>query len=103
MGVIPEGHTLFVVDIEYVVPFEQIEQIEPVLEPHMAFVKQGYADGHFLCSGPKNPRTGGIVIAIGETLAAIEALMAEDPFVSAGVVKVQITEFAASNRHPVLV
>ncbi|WP_370046990.1 MULTISPECIES: YciI family protein [Salipiger] len=100
MGVIPEGHTLFVVDIEYVVPFEQIE---PVLEPHMAFVKQGYADGHFLCSGPKNPRTGGIVIAIGETLAVIEALMAEDPFVSAGVVKVQITEFAASNRHPALV
>lgn len=99
MGVIPEGHTLFVVDIEYVVPFEQIE---PVLEPHMAFVKQGYADGHFLCSGPKNPRTGGIVIAIGRSLAAVEALMAEDPFVTEAVVKVQITEFAASNRHPVL-
>ncbi|MBY6003984.1 hypothetical protein KUV62_08700 [Salipiger bermudensis] len=99
MGVIPEGHSLFVVDIEYVVPFEQIE---PVLAPHMDFVRQGYADGHFLCSGPKNPRSGGIVIAIGASLAAIEALMAEDPFVSAGVVTVQITEFAASNRHPVL-
>ena len=38
-------------------------QIEPVLAPHMDFVKQCYAEGRFLVSGPKDPRTGGIVIA----------------------------------------
>ena len=99
MSLIPEGHGLFVIDIEYTVPFEQIE---PVLAPHMDFVKQCYAEGRFLVSGPKDPRTGGIVIATGPSRDEIEALMARDPFVEAGVVAVTITPFAASNRHPAL-
>lgn len=99
MSLIPDGHALFVVDIEYVVPFEQIE---PVLSPHMAFIKQGYAEGRFLASGPKNPRTGGVIIAIGTSRDEIETLMAQDPFAQNGVVRMQITEFAASNRHPAL-
>lgn len=95
MSLIPEGHSLFVIDIAYVVPFEQIE---PVLAPHMEFVRRGYADGHFLMSGPKTPRTGGVVIAMGTSKAEIEALMAQDPFAVAGVVTMEITEFSASNR-----
>jgi uncharacterized protein YciI len=99
MSVIPEGSALFVIDIEYIVPFEEVQK---VLEPHMAFVKQGYAEGRFLASGPKTPRTGGVVIAMGASLQEVEALMAQDPFVEAGVVALKITEFAASNRHPAL-
>lgn len=97
MSLIPEGHSLFVIDIDYVVPFEQIE---PVLAPHMDFVRQGYADGHFLMSGPKTPRTGGVVIAMGTSKEEIEALVAQDPFAVEGVVTMEITEFSASNRMP---
>ena len=67
-----------------------------------AVVKQCYAEGRFLVSGPKDPRTGGIVIATGPSRDEIEALMARDPFVEAGVVTVTITPFSASNRHPAL-
>ncbi|MBN9886046.1 YciI family protein [Salipiger abyssi] len=97
MSLIPEGQSLFVIDITYAVPFEQIE---PVLAPHMDFVKKGYAEGHFLTSGPKNPRSGGVVIAMGTSKADIEALMAQDPFAQEGVVTMEITEFSASNRVP---
>ncbi|MCR8549587.1 YciI family protein [Salipiger sp. P9] len=99
MSVIPEGHSLFVVDIEYIVPFAEIE---PVLEPHMAFIAEGYGQGRFLASGPKSPRSGGVIIAIGASKDEVAALMAQDPFAIHEVARMTITEFAASNRHPVL-
>ena len=40
MSLIPEGWLLFAVDIEYTVPFDEVEK---VLEPHMEFVRRAYA------------------------------------------------------------
>lgn len=94
MSVIPQGHNLFAVDITYNVP---ISEIEPHIESHMGFIDKGYAEGRFLASGAKVPRTGGMIIAIGKDRAEIEALMAQDPFTIAGVVALQITEFKAAN------
>lgn len=94
MPVIPQTHNLFVVDITYIVP---LPEIEPHIEAHMVFVAKGYEQGRFLASGAKVPRIGGMIIAICETRAEVEALMAQDPFSIAGVVTLQITEFKASN------
>lgn len=94
MPTIPQGHNLFAVDITYNVP---MSEIEPYIEPHMAFIEKGYEDGRFLASGAKVPRTGGMIIAIGTNREEIEALMAQDPFTIAGVVALQITEFKAAN------
>ncbi|PYG26592.1 YciI family protein [Pelagimonas varians] len=94
MPVIPHGHNLFAVDITYNVP---MSEIEPHIEPHMGFIAKGYAEGRFLASGAKVPRTGGMIIAIGTDRAEIETLMAQDPFTIAGVVALQITEFKAAN------
>lgn len=94
MSVIPHGHNLFAVDITYNVP---MSEIEPHIEPHMDFIAKGYAEGRFLASGAKVPRTGGMIIAIGTDRAEIETLMAQDPFTIAGVVALQITEFKAAN------
>ncbi|GGG79151.1 hypothetical protein GCM10011415_30310 [Salipiger pallidus] len=99
MSVIPDGNVLFVVDIEYAVPFEEVQ---PVLPPHMEFVKRCFAEGHFLVSGPKTPRSGGVVIATAPDRAAIEALIAGDPFCTEGVVTVTITEFGVSNMADAL-
>ena len=81
---------MFILALTYVKPNEEADRY---MEPHMAWVKEGYSRGSFLASGRKVPRTGGVILAIGER-AAIEAYVAEDPFTIHGVAEYEITEVA---------
>ncbi|ACE92743.1 YciI-related domain-containing protein [Rhizobium phaseoli] len=69
------------------------DEADKHMEPHMAWVKEGYAKGWFLASGRKVPRTGGVILAIGER-AAIQAYVAADPFTVHGVAEYDIIELA---------
>ncbi|MBY4610303.1 YciI family protein [Rhizobium sp. 9T] len=71
------------------------DEADRYMEPHMAWVKEGYAKGWFLASGRKIPRTGGVILAIGDR-AAIEAYVAADPFTIHGVAAYDITELAVT-------
>lgn len=99
MSLIADGNSLFVIDITYTVPMDEVQK---VLAPHMDFVRDCYASEVFLMSGPKEPRSGGIVIAQAASLTEVEALVARDPFTLAGVVSVQIIQFHASNMTEAL-
>lgn len=90
MPLIPDGQNLFVIDLEYIVP---LEEVEPLMAGHMAFVNKCYENKIFLASGPKVPRTGGMVLAVAESRAVIEALIKEDPFHAENAVCYTITEF----------
>ena len=90
MTLIPEGQSIFVVDIEYIVP---IEKVEPFIEPHIAFLDQNYEAKNFLASGPKVPRSGGVILAVGETKQTVEQIIAKDPFYREKVARYQITQF----------
>jgi uncharacterized protein YciI len=85
---------MFILALTYVKPNEEADKhMEPHMEPHMAWVRKGYAKGWFLASGRKVPRTGGVVLAIGQR-AEIEAYVAEDPFTVHGIAEYEITEVA---------
>jgi len=81
---------MFLLSLTYLAPFEEIE---PLMAPHMAWVDAHYQSGHFLFSGRKVPRTGGLLLARADSRAAIEAIVAADPFAQAGAVQYDITEF----------
>lgn len=81
---------MFILSLTYVKPQEEADRL---MEPHMAWVQQGYDTGLFLASGRKVPRTGGVILARGER-ADIEAFVADDPFAVHGVADYQITEVA---------
>ncbi len=81
---------MFILALTYVKPNEEADTH---MEPHMAWVKEGYARGWFLASGRKVPRTGGVVLAVGNR-ADIEAYVAADPFTIHGVAQYEITEVA---------
>ena len=81
---------MFIIDLEYQRPMEAVEQW---LEEHKAFLKQQYANGVFLMSGRKQPRTGGVILAQADTRAHLEALIQQDPFYREGVARFTITEF----------
>jgi uncharacterized protein YciI len=63
---------------------------------HMKFLKKHYASGHFLVSGRKIPRDGGIILAVGGSREEIETIAREDPFCRNGLADVRIVEFRAS-------
>lgn len=52
-------------------------------------------------AGPQDPRTGGVIIARGAR-DELEAHLADDPYVTHGLVEVDITPFAAVTLAPAL-
>jgi uncharacterized protein YciI len=89
-GIAAERTPMFILSLTYVKPNEEADKH---MQPHMAWVKEGYAKGWFLASGRKVPRTGGVILSVGDR-AAIEAYVATDPFTIHGVAQYDITEIA---------
>lgn len=88
---------MFVVELIYKAP---LAEIDAAMRAHMAFLRKHYADGHFLASGRKIPRDGGVILAVGKDRAEIEALMQSDPFVARGLADVRVIEFRVSQQAP---
>lgn len=81
---------MFIINLTYKV---DLSEVEPHFEAHMAYVKSYYDKGHFLASGKKVPRTGGVILATAASLEEMERIVNEDPFCVADIVDVEITEF----------
>ncbi|MFE0099877.1 YciI family protein [Streptomyces sp. NPDC059009] len=90
---------MFVMELTYTAP---VERVDAALAAHVAWLDELYADGTVIASGRKNPRDGGIILAVGDDRAAIEKIAASDPFVTAGVCEYRITEFIATKTAPEL-
>ena len=87
---------MFILSLTYTVPLNAVDKH---IAPHMDWVARGYESGTFLASGRKEPRTGGVILAHG-TRAGLEALVATDPFVTAGVAEYDMTEIVLSRTAP---
>lgn len=88
---------MFIVLVQYEKP---LADVEAVMTEHRSFVDRGYAQGVFLASGPQVPRTGGLILAGGVSRAELETLLAEDPFLAAGVASHQVIEFTPRKSDP---
>jgi uncharacterized protein YciI len=88
---------VFVIELIYKAP---LDQIDAHMKAHMAFLKKYYASGHFLVSGRKIPREGGIILALAQSRDEVEAIVQEDPFCSRGLAEFRIIEFRASQSAP---
>jgi uncharacterized protein YciI len=86
---------MFVIELLYKVPLADIDKH---MTAHVRFLKKYYASGHFLVSGRKIPRDGGIILAVGKSRDAIEAIAREDPFCARGLADFRIVEFRASQK-----
>lgn len=86
---------MFVIELIYKAT---LSEIDAHMAAHVRYLKKYYAAGHFLVSGRKVPRDGGIILAVGESRQQIEAIASEDPFCARGLAEVRIIEFRASQR-----
>lgn len=88
---------MFIISLTY---HKSLEEVDAHLSDHVEFLKSHYAKGIFLASGRKNPRTGGVILALATNRAEVEAIIARDPFHIHGVATYEITEFIASMTSP---
>ena len=86
---------MFIIELNYVA---DLAEIDAHMREHMGFIRKHYASGHFLVSGRKVPRDGGIILAVGKSREEIEAIARDDPFVKRGLASVRVIEFRASQK-----
>ena len=85
---------MFLIELNYKA---DLADIDAHMAAHVVFLKKHYAAGHFLVSGRKIPRDGGIILAVGKR-QDIDAIIEEDPFYEHGLADFRIIEFRASQR-----
>ena len=88
---------MFIVRLTYKKPLAEVERH---LAAHREYLDRHYADGTFLCSGPQNPRSGGIILCRAADRAAVEALTCDDPFRIHGVADYESVEFSPTKHLP---
>lgn len=90
---------MFVILLNYIKPLSEIDQF---VDSHREFLERHYASGHFLLSGRKEPRTGGVILALANTKAEIEKIIKLDPFYKQAIAEYEIVEFLPSMAAPAL-
>jgi uncharacterized protein YciI len=86
---------MFVIELVYKA---DLREIDAHMGAHVRYLKKYYDTGNFLVSGRKIPREGGIILAVGNSLKAIEDIIREDPFHEHDLADFRIIEFRASQR-----
>lgn len=86
---------MFVIELLYTAG---LDAIDAHMTEHVRFLKKHYASGHFVLSGRKIPRDGGIIMATGANRQEIETIVREDPFCKKGLAEFRVIEFRTSQR-----
>ena len=84
---------MFVLMLNYKKPLSDVDRF---VGEHREFLERHYQSGHFLLSGRKEPRTGGVILAKAETKTEIEDIVHADPFYREGIAEYEIIEFLPS-------
>ncbi|KUL48022.1 YciI family protein [Streptomyces sp. NRRL S-1521] len=90
---------MFVLELRCTVPLSTVDAHLPA---HVAWLDELYEAGVVIASGRKNPRDGGVLIAVAPDRARVEEIVASDPFTRAGVCEYRVTEFCATRTAPAL-
>nr|WP_315022105.1 YciI family protein [uncultured Aminipila sp.] len=85
---------MFIVNLTYIKPLEEVQKY---LAEHITFLNKYYESSNFICSGPKNPRTGGMIICNAKNMEDVNEIISEDPFNTNGIANYDILEFHLTN------
>jgi uncharacterized protein YciI len=80
----------FIIEIDYRIPADQIGD---VVAEHRAFLKGGYERGWLLFSGPKVPKTGGVIVARAPSLELLQDFFRSDPYIMKEIADYCFIEF----------
>ncbi len=94
---IPCPAAMFIVTLTYLKP---VEDVDALMDAHVAWLKKGYADGLFIASGRRVPRTGGVILARSGDEPGLRAFLDQDPFVVHAAARCDVVEFTPSMTAP---
>lgn len=89
----------FIILINYKAP---IEQIEATTLEHRAFLQEGYKKGFLLFSGPRVPRTGGLICAKGNSVEEMDEFFKNDPYRKKGLADYEFIQFRPLSKQDFL-
>jgi len=81
---------MFLIQVTYIKP---VSEVDKYLVDHRAFLDKYYAAGNLICSGPRNPRTGGIILCNAKSIDDTWNIIHEDPFHRNGIASYEVIEF----------
>lgn len=91
---------LFVILLNYTVPLDIIDSYRA---DHLKFLDRYYKKGVFIISGPRNPRSGGVIFARCSDKASLQKICAEDPFALHRLATYEIIEFTPTKSWTSLI
>lgn len=80
---------MLIADVYYKKPLQEVEKL---LIEDRAFLQKYYEQGLFITSGPKHPRTGGVIITYANE-ETMRELIKEDPFYINGIAEYKFISF----------
>lgn len=83
--------------LRYVKPVEEVEAHTPA---HREFLQRMYAEGKLICSGPRDPRTGGVILADLDSEVDAMKLVCDDPFFENGIAEYDVIRFNPIHYDP---
>ena len=86
---------MFIIELTYKVSPEIIDKN---LDAHMDYIDKYYGTGHFLASGRKEPRNGGVILAKANSRKRMEDIVSKDPFFINGFADYNVIEFKATRN-----
>lgn len=81
---------MFLILLQYIRPLTTIDHF---MDAHQAFLDKHYQKGHFIFSGRRHPRSGGIILCRADNRRAVEKIITEDPFEQNSLAMYEIIEF----------
>ena len=89
----------FLVELNFLKPFASFGDVVP---RHRSFLQTGYDSGMLLMSGPREDKTGGIVIARAPDLPTLQSFFELDPYKLNGLAEHKFVAFTAAKRAPLV-
>ncbi len=87
---------MFVILLNYKVP---IEKIDEHVVAHRQYLDEGYKKNYFVTSGPRIPRSGGVIISQLKDRVEIDNILKNDPFKIYDLADYEIIEFTPLKYH----
>ena len=81
---------MFIAILTYKKPLSEVDKF---LAAHRGYLAEHYAAGNFITSGPQTPRIGGVIMIKADNRAAVDSIIAQDPFNINEIADYQIVEF----------
>lgn len=81
---------------------QSLEAVDRHLSEHRAFLARHYRAGHFILSGPLEPRDGGAILAYAPDRATLDGWLLEDPFQQHGVANYTVLPWVPTLRADVV-